>query len=634
MRHAADTEPQDAAIERRLAAILAADVVGYSRLMEANEEGTLNALKQHRREFFDPTIISFGGRIFKVMGDGFMVEFSSVLNAARCAVKIQRGMADRNTAVPEDRHIRFRIGINLGDIIIDGDDFYGDGVNLAARLEGLAGPGDIACSAIVRDQVGNRLEVEFIDQGEQIVKNIGQPVRVYLVNWSLPPATTPSSASGPIMPLGRSSKPSVAVLPFSNMSNDPEQEYFSDGITEDIITDLAKVSGLFVLGRNTVFTYKGKAVHLPRIAKELGVSYLLEGSVRKAGHRIRINAQLIDGTTGGHIWAERYDGDLSDVFTLQDEITLKIVDALKVRLLPAETSAIKATPTGNIEAYTFCLRGRELLNMHFPRYYPMAREMFVKAVELDPSFAAAYAGIADSDSYLFLIRKDQTTIASMLENSARALALDPNLATAHASRGLAFWGAQRPAEAEAEYRKALEIDPNLYEANYFYGRLCRAVGRFKRAVELFERAAEVRPTDYKSVGLVQSAYELLGQEDAAAKAGRRCLERAERELASRPENAVAAIHAAMALAALGEKVRSRHYIQMALTAGREDPAILFNAACAYSRVGDLERALDLLETVHPIIPPADQGWTATDPDLKPLHGLPRFQGLLVPVELE
>ena len=195
MRHAADTEPQDAAIERRLAAILAADVVGYSRLMEANEEGTLNALKQHRREFFDPTIISFGGRIFKVMGDGFMVEFNSVLNAARCAVKIQRGMADRNNAVPEDRHIKFRIGINLGDIIIDGDDFYGDGVNLASRLEGLAGPGDIACSAIVRDQVGNRLQVEFIDQGEQIVKNIGKPVRVYLVNWSRAAAATPSSAS-------------------------------------------------------------------------------------------------------------------------------------------------------------------------------------------------------------------------------------------------------------------------------------------------------------------------------------------------------------------------------------------------------------------------------------------------------
>jgi adenylate cyclase len=200
--------------------------------------------------------------------------------------------------------------------------------------------------------------------------------------------------------------------------------------------------------------------------------------------------------------------------------------------------------------------------------------------------------------------------------------------------GSPFWGAQRPREAEAEYRKALEIDPNLYEANYFYGRLCRAVGRFRKAVELFERAAEVRPTDYKSVGLAQSAYELLGQEDAAAKAGRRCLERAERELASRPENAVAAIHAAMALAVLGEKVRSRHYVQMALTAGREDPAILFNAACAYSRTGDLELALDLLETVHPLIPPADQGWTATDPDLKPLHGLPRFQGLLVPAVVE
>src|SRR5690349_21717124 len=268
---------------------MAADVVGYSRLMEASEERTLGALKQHRREFFDPTVASHGGRIFKVMGDGFLVEFGSVINAARCAVEVQLGMLERNAGVPEDRHIKFRMGINLGDVIVDGDDFYGDGVNVAARLEALASPGGIACSAVVRHQVGNRLEIDFLDQGEKAVKNIAQPVHVYFINLGPSAmAGSPGTPDGRAAP--RSDKPSVAVLPFTNMSNDPEQEFFGDGITEDIITDLSKVSGLFVLGRNTVFTYKGKAVNLERIAKELGVAYLVEGSVRKAGQKIRVNA--------------------------------------------------------------------------------------------------------------------------------------------------------------------------------------------------------------------------------------------------------------------------------------------------------------------------------------------------------
>ena len=614
-------------VHRRLAAIFAADVVGYSRLMEANEEGTLGALKQHRREFFDPTVARHQGRIFKVMGDGLLVEFGSVLNAARCAVEIQRGMLERNAGIPEDRHIKFRIGINLGDIIVDGEDFYGDGVNLAARLEGLAAPGGIACSAIVRDQVAGKLELEFIDHGEQTVKNITQPIRVYIVNWGS--ESTPGhfqAVAGNTRP--RHDKPSVAVLPFANMSNDPEQEFFSDGMTEDIITDLSKASGLFVLGRNTVFTYKGKAMNLPRIARELGVAYVLEGSVRKAGQKVRISAQLIDGATGGHIWANRYDGNLDDIFALQDEITLKIVNALKVHLLPAEMDAIKLAPTGNVEAYTFCLRGREFLNMHYPRYYPLARNMFAKAAELDPSFAEAFAGIADSDSYSFLTRKDPVTIASMLGNSAKAIALNPKLAGAHASRGLAFWGAEQPREAEAEYLRALEIDPNLYEANYFYGRFCRATDRLEQAADLFERAAEVRPADYKSVGLVQGVYELLGRPDAADRSGRRCVERAERELRSRPENAIAAMHAAMALAVLGEKAHSKQFLQLALSTEDEDPSLLFNGACTYSRLGELNAALDLLEKVHPLIPPADQAWTAIDPDLKPLHDSPRFQALI------
>src|SRR5262245_34393577 len=268
-------------VHRRLAAILAADVVGYTRLMEANEERTLGALRQHRREFFDPTIAKHRGRIFKVMGDGFLVEFGSVLDAARCAVEIQTGMQDRNAGVPEDRQVKFRVGINVGDIIVDGEDFYGDGVNMASRLEGLAVPGGIACSAVVRNQVGNKLEIEFLDQGEKTVKNIVQPVHVYFFNLGSTRAATRGSDSAGTAPRARPDKPSVAILPFSNMSNDPEQEFFSDGITEDIITDLSKVSGLFVISRNTVFTYKGKAVDLEETAKRLGVAYLVEGSVRK-----------------------------------------------------------------------------------------------------------------------------------------------------------------------------------------------------------------------------------------------------------------------------------------------------------------------------------------------------------------
>ena len=339
---------------------MAADVVGYSRLMETNEERTLGALRQHRREFFDPIVAKHKGRIFKVMGDGFLVEFGSVIDAARCAVEIQTGMPERNVGVPEDRHIKFRIGINLGDIIVDGDDFYGDGVNMAARLEALAMPGGIACSAAVRHQVGNKLEIEFLDQGEKTVKNIAQPVHVYFINMAAP-ANQAAPATG-AQPAARTDKPSVAILPFINMSNDPEQEFFSDGITEDIITDLSKVSGLFVLGRSTVFACKGQALDLVQVARRFGVSYLVEGSVRKAGNRVRITAQLIEGSTGGHVWADRYDRDLTDIFEVQDEITKTIVDQLKVKLLPEEKKAIEQAPTANIDAYTCYLKGRELFH--------------------------------------------------------------------------------------------------------------------------------------------------------------------------------------------------------------------------------------------------------------------------------
>jgi adenylate cyclase len=310
--------------QRRLAAIVSADVAGYSRLMGADEDGTLEALKAHRRELVDPKVAEHRGRIVKTTGDGILLEFASVVDAVRCCVEVQHAMAERNAGTPEDRRMLFRVGINLGDIIIDGDDIHGDGVNVAARLEALSEPGSIAISGNVHEQVQGKIDVQFIDDGAHGVKNIAKPVRVW--RWS-PMQTSTTSAVGVVsdgaLPLP--DKPSIAVLPFENMSGDAEQEYFADGMTEDIITDLSRFENLFVIARNTSFTYKGKRVDVKDVARELGVRFILEGSVRKAGTRVRITAQLIDGQDGGHLWAERYDGALEDVFDLQEQVTRQVV---------------------------------------------------------------------------------------------------------------------------------------------------------------------------------------------------------------------------------------------------------------------------------------------------------------------
>ena len=317
----------EARVERRLAAILAADVAGYSRLMGAGEEATLTALKACRRELIDPKIAEYRGRIVKTTGDGVLVEFPSAVDAVRCAIEIQRAMAARNATIPEDRRIEFRIGINVGDIIIDEGDIYGDGVNIAARVESLASPGEICLADNAYQQIKGKLAFDVSDLGEQHLKNIAQPVRVYGVRLDGTP-----ERPALVLP----DKPSIAVLPFQNMSGDPEQEYFADGISEDIITGLSKLRWFFVIARNSSFTYKGKAVDVKRVSRELGVRYVLEGSVRKGGNRVRITSQLIDATTGNHLWAERYDGDLTDIFTLQDEITKKVVAAIEPKLLEAE----------------------------------------------------------------------------------------------------------------------------------------------------------------------------------------------------------------------------------------------------------------------------------------------------------
>src|SRR5882757_3913737 len=384
-------------MERRLTAILAADVVGYSRLMGANESGTLAALDQLRSDLVNPKISEHQGRIVKLTGDGMLVEFPSVVNAVACAAEMQRGIRKRNASVPKDHRIEFRIGVNVGDVIVQGEDIFGDGVNVAARLESIAKPGGITISGSVRDHVGNRLDLTFEDLGEQTLKNIERPVRVYSVALSDPAARDPKDVAPALQEQLEKERPSIAVLPFNNMSGDPEQEYFSDGITEDIITDLSKVSALSVIARNSAFAFKGKNVDVLQVARQLKVSHVLEGSVRKAGGRLRITAQLIDGAHNDHVWAERYDRDLNDIFALQDEISEAIVKALKLKLLPEEKKAIEQRGTDSVEAYNLFLMARQnyvIGGESDPRRAEAIIRLCIRATEIDPGYARAWALMA------------------------------------------------------------------------------------------------------------------------------------------------------------------------------------------------------------------------------------------------
>jgi len=376
-------------VERRLTAILAADVVGFSRLMGEDEAGTLERLKSLRRELVQPKIAGGRGRIVKLMGDGLLAEFPSVVKAVGCAVEIQQDMAGQEADLPDERRIRLRIGVNLGDIIVEGSDIYGDGVNVAARLEGLAEPGGICISGKVYEEVRNKLPTAFEDLGEQEVKNIAEPVRVY--RWTdaaADPMPGMAGAEGaPPLP----DKPSIAVLPFTNMSDDQEQEYLSDGISEDIITELSKISKLFVVARNSTFTYKGRAVDIKQVSREQGVRYVLEGSVRRSGDQLRITAQLIDATTGDHVWAQRYDRIVQDVFALQDEITREVTSALQVELTDGEQARLWASGTQNFEAWEIVIQIPELIYSHRKEHILMGRRLAEQALLLDKNYGAAWA---------------------------------------------------------------------------------------------------------------------------------------------------------------------------------------------------------------------------------------------------
>jgi adenylate cyclase len=506
----------DSRINRKLAAILVADVVGYSRLMEADEAGTLGALKRHRETIFDPAVAAHNGRVVKLIGDGAIVEFGSVVDAVNCAVSVQRSSPSSPDAAMRQSTIVLRIGINLGDIIIENDDIYGDGVNIAARLEPLAEPGGICVSSIVHESVGNRIDVRFQDGGEIRVKNIDRPVRVW--KWHPNKTDVVANASAPTPQVER---PSIAVLPFINMSGDAEQEYFSDGISEDVITDLSKIGGLIVIARNSSFAYKGRSVDIRVVGRELGVQSLLEGSIRRAGNRVRITAQLIDATNGAHLWADRYDRDLTDVFAVQDDVTRRIVDALKVTLSPAEKARLADSGTPNVDAYDCYLRGRELLAMN-PKNrerFEQASKLFVRALELDPGYSQAYAALSMAYNLDYQNRwsnNPDTSLRLAKQNAELAIEKNPNEPFA---RLVAAWAAifEDLDRAKSEADKTLALNPNSSGAYVVLGHIETLSGRPLEAIPAIERAMRLDPAfRAQHLHFLGMAYLLAGKHETAA----------------------------------------------------------------------------------------------------------------------
>jgi adenylate cyclase len=606
-------------IRRKLAAVLSADIAGFGASMERDEAGMLGRLRAILDEVFRPRVAAHNGRIVKLMGDGALVEFESVVAAVRCALDIQAAMAARNSSAAEPERAHYRIGVNSGDVIVEQDDIFGEGVNVAARLQSLAQPGGVTLSRAVREQIAGRIDAAFEDLGEHRIKDIEKPVHVFALRPEAP-AFAPRAA-----PAGRVS---VCVLPFANLSGDPEQEYFSDGVTEDVITDLSKVSALAVVSRNTAFSFKGKSIALSQVARQLGVTHILEGSVRKSGERVRITAQLIEGASDSHLWAERYDRDLKDIFALQAEIAEAIVSALKLKLMPAEKKAIELRSTTNPEAYKIYLMARQFHALAHARHRELVVSLCRRAVEIDPNYARAWAlmAIAQSNVALFVKNNEDGWAAA-----ERALASDPDLAEAHAAKGRILGDQGRYNEALPFHRTALKLDSESYEVNSAAARCFVSMRRFDEAIVCLNRATRAFDNDVWAAGMLIQCHEAI-QSPLRLEAARHALARAEKLIAIEPDHGLALSFGVGALFALGERERAKDWAERALLVDPDNLNMTYNIGCGMIKAGEIAWGLDLIEATVKATLRGNLNWIKTDNDLDAVRDLPRFKQMMAEAE--
>jgi adenylate cyclase len=525
--------------------------------------------------------------------------------------------------------MRFRIGVHLGDLIEKPDGtIYGDGVNIAARLEGLAEPGGVTVSESIRTAVKGKVGAAFEDQGMQQVKNIADPVRVYRVGPQSSVATR--AAAGGDANLLVTDKPSIAVLPFTNMSGDPEQEYFSDGISEDIVTDLSKVSALTVVSRVTAFSFKGKPVDVAQVARQLKVSHVLEGSVRKAGNRVRITAQLIEAASDSHLWAERYDRNVDDIFALQDEISEAIVKALKLTLLPGEREAIEKRSTTNPEAYKLYLMARQYNATGNTRHREITVRLCKRAVEIDPNYARAWAllSISQSNKVLLVTQPGDTG----WDAAERALALAPDLAEAHSAKARVLGDAGRYEDSLAEHTIAQRLDPDAYEVNAGAARCLMAMRRYREAIQCFEKAATALEADFWALGMSISCHEALGDREGMRDAARRTLARVEKTIVAEPDHGLALSFGVASLSVLGEADRAKEWAGRAVLLDPENPNLMYNLGCSMIKLAEIDEALKLLAPVLGTAQKQSLNWWRIDPDLDPIRSDPRFKAMLEQAE--
>jgi adenylate cyclase len=516
--------------KRKLSAVLSADVKGYSRLMGQDETGTVDRLKEYRALMTD-LIQQYRGRVVDSPGDNILSEFFSVVDATECAVKIQEELKNRNVELPKDRRMEFRIGINLGDVIEDEDRIYGDGVNIAARIESLAEGGGICISGSVFDQIEGKIPLNYDDLGEQSVKNIKKPVQVYRIYVESEESLMVEKE------VKLPDEPSIAVLPFENMSGDPEQEYFSDGLTEEIITGLSKLPHLFVIARNSTFTYKGKAVKVQQVSREMGAKYILEGSVRSAGERVRITAQLVDGTTGQHLWADRYDRELKDIFAIQDEITMNIMIALQVKLTEGEQARSQAKYTNNLEAYVKYLQAGEYLVKFSKEGNILAKQKYQESIALEPEYAPAYAGLAGTylkEAWHGWSETPEQSGALAMQYAQKCVAVDESLSYAHAALGLIHLVLRQWDKAIEESEIAVSLSPNSADSVVMLAVTYKAVGRVEEALSMLEKAMRLNPMPPNwYLHEFGTCYRLMGRYEEATAVLKRVLNRSPDYLNSR-----------------------------------------------------------------------------------------------------